>query len=128
MDAFAVAQALLLDFESRIRTITLAANEPFLFHTAKGKENFTGIMTWTLKGFAKALRTVDAEAVEFHNSRGDFEPWAEHSLQDKVLSRQLQKARMAKLKGPALRRTIVSIAEKRFKELNKQAQNVTRLF
>ena len=128
MDAFAVAQALLLDFESRLRMTTLTANEPFLFHTDKGKENFTGVMTWSLKGFVKALRTIDIKAVEFHNSRGDFEPWAEHSLQDEVLSRQLQKTKMAKLKGEALREAIVSVADKRFKELNKQVQNATRLF
>ena len=128
MDAFAVAQALLLDFESRLRMATLTANEPFLFHTDKGKENFTGVMTWSLKGFVKALRTIDIKAVEFHNSRGDFEPWAEHSLQDKVLARQLQKDKMAKLKGEALREAIVSVADKRFKDLNKQVQNATRLF
>ena len=128
MDAFAVAQALLLDFESRLRMTTLTANEPFLFHTDKGKENFTGVMTWSLKGFVKALRTIDIKAVEFHNSRGDFEPWVEHSLQDEVLSRQLQKTKMAKLKGEALREAIVSVADKRFKELNKQVQNATKLF
>ena len=85
-------------------------------------------MTWSLKGFVKALRTIDIKAVEFHNSRGDLESWAEHSLQDEVLSRQLQKAKMAKLKGEALREAIVSVADKRFKELNKQVQNATRLF
>jgi alpha-amylase len=128
MDAFAVAQALLLDFESRLRMATLTANEPFLFHTDKGKENFTGIMTWSLKGFVKELRTIDIKAVEFHNSRGDFESWAEYSLQDKVLSRQLKKTKMAKLKGETLRNAIVAVADKRFKELNKQVQNATRLF
>src|SRR4030065_1816819 len=128
MDAFAVAQALLLDFESRLRMATVTANEPFLFHTDKGKENFTCVMTWSLKGFVNAPRTIDIKAVDSHNSRGDFEPWVEHSLQDEVLSRQLQKTKMAKLKGEALREALVSVADKRFKELNKQVQNATRLF
>jgi alpha-amylase len=128
MDAFAVAQALLLDFESRIRMTTLTANEPFLFHTDKGKENFTGIMTWSLKGFVKTLRTINIKAIEFHNSRGDLESWADHSLQDKVLSRHLKEARITKLKGNSLRDAIVAVADKRFKELNKQVQNATRLF
>ena len=128
MDAFAVAQALLLDFESRLRLATLTANEPFLFHTGSGKEYFTGVMSWSLKGFVKALRTVDVKAVEFHNSRGDFEQWAEYSLQDKVLSRQLSKVRAEKLKGEALRKELVTAAESRFSQLSKQTRNATRLF
>ena len=128
MDAFAVAQALLLDFESRLRTAILTANEPFLFHTDAGEEYYTGIMAWSLKGFAKALRTVDAKALEFHNTRGDFEPWAEHSLQDKLLAREFRQIGNAKLKGTTLRKALTEAAEKRFRVLSEQAQKATRLF
>ena len=128
MDAFAVAQALLLDFESRLRLATLTAKEPFLFHTASGKEYFIGIMSWSLKGFAKALRTVDVKAVEFHTRRSDFEPWAEFSLQDKVLARQLGEVRDAKLKGETLRKALVTVVEKRFSQLSMQTQKATKLF
>jgi alpha-amylase len=128
MDAFVAAQALILDFENRLRMATLTANEPFLFYKGIGEENFTGVMTWSLKGFLKGLQTVDTKAVEFHNRRGDFESWAEHSLQDKVLSRQLKKTRIAKLKGEALRKAIVDTAEKRFSELSEQVQTATKLF
>jgi alpha-amylase len=128
MDAFVAAQALILDFESRLRIATLTANEPFLFYTGMGEENFTGVMSWSLKGFMKALQTVDTKAVEFHNGRGDFEGWAEHSLQDKVLSEQLKKTRTAKLEGEALRKAIISATEKRFNELSKQVQMATKLF
>jgi alpha-amylase len=128
MDAFVAAQALILDFESRLRIATLTANEPFLFYTGMGEENFTGVMSWSLKGFMKALQTVDTKAVEFHNGRGDFEGWAEHSLQDKVLSGQLKKTRTAKLEGEALRKAIISATEKRFNELSKQVQMATKLF
>jgi alpha-amylase len=128
MDAFVAAQALILDFESRLRIVTLTANEPFLFHTDAGEENFTGTMSWSLKGFIKALQTVPIKAVEFHDGRGDFESWAEHSLQDKVLKRQLEKTRTAKLTGEPLRKAIISIAEKRFNELSRQVQLATKLF
>ena len=128
MDAFAVAQALLLDFESRLRTATLTANEPFLFHTGTGEENYTGIMAWSLKGFAKALREVDAKALDFHNARGDFEHWAEHSLQDKLLSSEFRQIRNAKLEGAVLRKAMTEAAEKRFRVLSAQAQKATRLF
>ena len=75
MDAFAVAQTLLNDFESRLRLSILTANEPFLFNTGVGKEFYTGTMAWSLKGFIKALGEVDAKAIEFHIENGDFESW-----------------------------------------------------
>jgi len=128
MDAFAVAHALLFDFETRLRLATLTANEPFLFHTGTGDENFTGVMSWSLKGFANSLQTVDLKALEFHNRRGDFEQWAESSLQDEVLSHELGRTRVAKLKGEVLREALVEIALKRFDELSKDARKATRLF
>lgn len=128
MDAFVAAQALLFDFENRLRLATLSANEPFLFYTNIGKENYTGMMSWSLKGLIKALKTVDVQAVEFHNRRGDFEGWVEHSLQDKVLSRQLKEIRFSKLRGETLRKAIIDVAEKRFKKLSAQVQTAVKLF
>jgi alpha-amylase len=128
MNAFVAAQALILDFESRLRLAISIANEPFLFHANAGEENFTGVISWSLKGFAKALQTVDIRAVEFHNRRGDFESWAEHSLHDEVLAQELKKARTAKLKGEELRKAIVNVAEERFAALNRQVQAATKLF
>jgi len=93
-----------------------------------GEENFTGALSWSLKGFVKALRTVDVKALEFHNRRGDFEPWAENSLKDKALARDLGEARASRLKGEPLRKALVEVTEKRFTELSKQVQKATRLF
>ncbi len=128
IDAFVTAQSLILDFENRLRMATLTANDPFLFYTGTGEENFTGTIAWSLKGFIKALQKIDDNAMEFHNHRGDFESWATHSLHDKVLSQQLKAIRIAKEKGKTLRNTIITTAEKRFSELSKQAQTATRLF
>jgi hypothetical protein len=128
MDAFAIAHALLLDFETRVRLATLTANEPFLFQTGEGDENFTGTMAWSLKGLVKALQTVDLKALEFHDRRGDFEPWAEHSFQDKILAKNFGRVRTTKLKGESLRKALVEISAKRFKELNKNVLKATRLF
>jgi len=128
MDAFAVAQALLLDFESRLRVATLTANEPFLFHTGEGEENFTGILAWSLKGLVAAFRTIDVKALEFHNARGDFQPWAEHSLQDEALSQQLGEIGCSKLRGENLRKALVKVAETKFRASSEQVQKVTRLF
>jgi alpha-amylase len=128
MDAFVAAQALLFDFENRLRLAILTANEPFLFCTNIGEENFTGAMSWSLKGFIKALQAVDVKAVEFHNRRGDFESWAKHSLKDEVLSRQLKEIRASKLKGEALRKEITSAAKSQFTKLSKQTQTAIMLF
>jgi len=128
MNAFVAAQTSIFDFENRLRTATLTANEPFLFYTNTGKENYTGVMSWSLKGVIKALKTVDIKAVEFHNRRGDFEGWAEHSLQDEPLSRQLEKIRNSKRNGEALRKMIISAAKKRFKKLSEQVQAAVKLF
>jgi alpha-amylase len=127
MDAFVVAQSLILDFENRVRTAILTANEPFLFCTEMGEENFTGVMTWSLKGFAHALQEVDMEALKFHNSRGDFESWAEHSLHDPVLAAELKEIRVKKLKRETLRKALVGVAKNRFRRLSRQVQSAVRL-
>jgi len=128
MDAFVAAQTLLFDFENRIRLVTLTANEPFLFCTKAEKENFTGVMMWSLKGFVQALQTVDVKALEFHNRRGDFESWAKYSLRDKVLAHEFKEIQTLKLKGTKLRGAVLDIAEKRFKELSVQVQSAVKLF
>jgi hypothetical protein len=85
-------------------------------------------MSWSLKGFVKALQTVDVKALEFHNRRGDFESWAEHSLQDEALAHQLKEIRVSKRKGETLRKAVVDAAEKRFKKLSSQVQAAVKLF
>jgi alpha-amylase len=126
--AYVAAQTSILDFETRVRLATLTANEPFLFHTGTGKENFTGDMTWSLKGFIKALQTVEIRALEFHNRRGDFASWAESSLQDSTLKAQFKRIQAAKVKGEPLRAKLVSAAKKRFTEETEQVQQATKLF
>ena len=126
--AFVAAQTSILDFETRLRLATLTANEPFLFCTGSGEENFTGDMTWSLKGFIKALKTIEVRALEFHNRRGDFESWAEHSLKDPLLKAQLKRVRATEVKGEALRTKLVNAAKKRFVEESGQVQAATQLF
>jgi alpha-amylase len=128
MDAFVVAQASLFDLENRLRLTTLTANEPFLFCTAAGEENFTGVLAWSLKGFMKALKKVDSKAVEFHNLRGDFESWVNQSLQDKVLARQLRLIQHSNLKGEELRKMVFDVARQRFKKLSSQVKAATKIF
>ena len=128
MDAFVAAQALLNDFEARLRLAILTANEPFLFYTGVGKEFYTGTMTWSLKGLIKALKTVDAKAIEFHVGNGDFESWAQSSLKDAKLAAKIKELKASGAKGEKLRDAIVSSANKRYAILSKQTQDATKLF
>jgi alpha-amylase len=127
-DAFVTAQAAILDFENRLKLAAITANEPFLFYTDKGDEYFTGTKAWTLKGLTGALRRVSTQSVEFHNARGDFEKWAEKSLQDPELAKQLKKVRVSRLEGEILSREIRRTTEERFRELTEQTRAATRLF
>ena len=128
VDAFVTAQTAILDFENRVKLATVTANEPFLFYTGIGEKYFTGVMAWSLKGLIKALRKVSVKSLEFHNKRRDLEKWAEKSLKDKKLAKQLKEIRLSRLKGEKLRKAIVRVVRKRFSELSKQVQLATRYF
>ncbi len=128
IDAFVTAQAAILDFENRVRLASATANEPFLFHTNVGEEYYTGTTAWSLQEFGSALEKVSLKAIEFHNSRGDFEKWVEKSLHDEPLTEKLREIRRSKADGDKLRRMLAEAAEKRFEELKQQAQASTRYF
>jgi len=128
MDAFVVAQALLNDFEARLRLLILTANEPFLFYTGVGKEYYTGTMAWSLKGFIEALKDVNAKAIEFHIRNGDFESWLKYSLKDEKLASQFQELKDSEEKGEKLRKTLITLAKKRYLALNTEIQEATQLF
>jgi alpha-amylase len=128
VNAFVAANTSILDFENRVRTEILTANEPFLFCVGAGEENFIGIMTWSLKGFSEALRTVNVKALEFHNLRGDFANWAGYSLKDTVLQEQFSIFTSTKVRGESLRKKLLTAVERRYKEVRQQAQTATRLF
>ena len=128
IDAYVNGQAAIFDFENRVRLEAVAADEPFLFYTGEEEKHYTGVMSWTMKGMAKALQKVSAKSLEFHNSRGDFEKWAEKSLRDKTLAGQLKKLRLSKLKGEPLAKALAGAVKERFEELNAQIETSTRYF
>ncbi len=128
IDAYVTAQSAVLDFQSRVKLASVAANEPFLFYRGKGENRYTGVMVWSLRGFARALRKVALRSLEFHSRSGDFEKWAEISLRDSVLAERLGRVRASGLKGEKLRGSLVSAAEERYRELCGQTQMATRYF
>ena len=128
MDAFVAAQTLLNDFEARLRLAILTANEPFLFYTDVGKEFYTGVMAWSLKGFINALSKVSTKALDFHIANGDFESWVQSSLKDEKLALQIGEFKKSKLRGEKLREALFESSNRRFKTLCKGALNATHLY
>jgi len=128
LDAYVTAQAALLDFESRVKLASIAADEPFLFYTGEGKKYYTGIMAWSLKGFIKALGKVCLKSLEFHSERGDFERWAKYSLHDDVLAEKLNQLRTSGLKKEKLRESMIKVAEKIFQEKQRRIKEAIEYF
>jgi alpha-amylase len=127
-DAFITAQAAIFDFESRVRSAAITANEPFLFYTGVGEKCYTGTMVWSLKGFLNALQKVSIKSLEFHNSNGDFEKWVEKSLGDHVLAKQLKNVRLSKLMGESLRESLIKVVSERIEKLGTLVQRATKYF
>jgi len=118
-DAFVNAQGVLLDFESKLRDFICAANEPFLFYSGSGEENFIGIKAWSLVGFLHAIQKIHGASIEFHNRKGDIEKWAMLSLRDKKLGRRLERIRNSKVQGEELRRKLMAAVQSRLTEFER---------
>ncbi|MFA5572471.1 MAG: alpha-amylase [Crenarchaeota archaeon] len=127
MDAFVAAQTLINDFEARLRLVILTANEPFLFYTKAGEKYYTGTIAWSLKGFIKALQTVETRVLEFHVNNCDFESWARYSLKDSNLADAIKSIKTSEQKGEKLRRELVSATKKRFLTHSKHVKAATEL-
>ena len=127
-DAYVTAQAAILDFENRVRLAAIAADDPFLFYTGKGKKHYTGMMAWTLKGFIRALKTVSLRSIEFHNGRGDFEMWARHSLHDEELAERFSLLRRRGIHGEELRKSLIKASEEIYQVRKRQRREATRYF
>jgi alpha-amylase len=111
-DAYVTAQSAVLDYENRVKLDSEAANEPFLFYEGKGEKHYTGLMTWSLKGFSMAIQKASPKSLMLHNSNGDFEKWAENSLRDDALAEKFRKVRLSKLEGEELRKALAEAIKK----------------
>ena len=66
----------------------------------------------SLEEFVKKIEEIDAKSLEFHLYRGDFEKWAETSLQDNMLVERLRKIRFSKMKGRTLKKYIIEVVKR----------------
>lgn len=93
----------------------LQPNETFYFFTSIG--NFTGKSAASFEDFAKGIREVGTESLEFHLQRGDFERWIVDIFRDETLATEIAKLRNQKLAGQALRKNLYTIVSNRYREL-----------
>lgn len=116
-DAFVTCLAALTDFEQRVRAFTLAANEPFRFHSGVGEEKYVGVDAWSLRGFATAVQKVSVRSLGFHNARADFEQWARLSLRDEALAKAFARISASGAKGRLLKAALSRAARTRLGRL-----------
>lgn len=128
IDAFVTAQGAILDFESRLRLYTAAANEPFLFGNEHGDGDFRGLKVWSLNGMIEAVKEVDAKLLEFHSRNGDFEKWASLSLRDGKLAEKFEQTRRSKATGEDLRAELLRIVTTRSSNIRKMLSEASRWF
>lgn len=86
------------------------------FNFYKGIDRPTGQSARSLKGFRDVLKEVDAEALEFHIYRGDFENWITAVFDDSALVNGVVKLKKAKLTGERLRNGILGLTDARYNQ------------
>ncbi|MDH5779136.1 MAG: DUF5752 family protein [Candidatus Bathyarchaeota archaeon] len=96
----------------------LPRKNAFYFFTSIG--NYTGINSASLEEFIEKIKEVNIKSLEFHLYRGDFEEWADKTLEDKGLAEKIRSLRTLKPVGNALRDQLYFIVSKRFEEVERQ--------
>jgi len=106
-------------FSSSSRTLRkLPRENAFYFFTSIG--NYTGVSSASLKEFIEKIKEVNIKSLEFHLYRGDFQKWADETLEDLELAEKIKSLQTLKPVGNTLRDQLYFIASKRFEELERQ--------
>ena len=92
------------------------SHEGFWFYRAPG--DFTGKNARSLNDFAKMLRVVDVESIDFHFSREDFRRWIQFIIGDVDLSTRINRIPQD-TRGEKLRRDLIRAVNERIIELKK---------
>lgn len=78
-------------FESNTKIIEILRTVPYKkgFHSYTAPNNFTEETATSLDNFEKKLQVVDADSVNFHLQRGDFQKWMEDTIGDEELAKRV---------------------------------------
>jgi hypothetical protein len=96
----------------------LPRENAFYFFTSIG--NYTGANAASLEEFIEKIKEVNIKSLEFHLYRGDFQKWADKTLEDRELAEKIGSLQTLKPVGNTLRDQLYFIASKRFEELKRQ--------
>ena len=106
-------------FSSSFRVLRkLPRENAFYFFTSIG--NYTGVSASSLEEFIEKIKEINVKSLEFHLYRGDFQKWADETLEDKELAEKIQSLQTLKPVGNTLRDQLYFIASKRLEELKRQ--------
>jgi alpha-amylase len=132
VEAFAIYSRILSDLEARVRTELekpelaakrllrrLPAGMGFTFSYDFARSS--ALTVQSLREFYLALKTIDVSSIQYHIERGDFERWLSQVVGDDELADQISTVNSLKrrLKGEALRRKVLSMTDRRLKQLKK---------
>lgn len=97
--------------------IILAQTPEKAFHFYIGLEQPTNTYANSLKDFTEIIQKLEAQSIEFHVQRGDFEKWFE-CIGDEELAKKMAKLKAKSLQGEELRQKLHYIVENRYKKLS----------
>jgi alpha-amylase len=137
VEAFAVYSRILSDLEARIRLelekpelaaqrtlrrLPAAMGFTFFYEFARS----SGITVQSLNEFISALKTIDVTSVNFHSEKGDFERWIRQVVGDNELADEVAKIKETKrkLKGEAIRKKLLAVANKRIRQLKQISRDL----
>jgi ATP-dependent Lon protease len=88
------------------------------FHFYTSLKHYTGLTAISLPEFEEKLKIVDADAVNFHFQRHDFQKWIEETIGDIQLAKRINQLN-DELSDENLRKEIIETVQKRITELQK---------
>jgi hypothetical protein len=89
---------------------TVSKEQAFWFCNSKG---WVGRIAHSLEEFAKEIKVVPIESLEFHlrDGKNDFEAWLSSVMQEKRLAKRIAKIKKEGPRGEELRKALVSLFE-----------------
>jgi len=98
----------------------LSRENAFYFFTSIG--NYIGESAASLEEFVRKIREVNANSLEFHFYRGDFEKWVAEVLEDGELAEEIRSLKNLKPVGDALKEQLYLVVSKRFEKLKSEVR------